>query len=143
VGGNNAIMNADVLNMPVRSSAEALGALAEASEVFDECYRRVITTCNQTSLPLTLCTIYNGCFPDAHYQRLISAALMVFDDVILRVAIELHLPTIDLRFVCSAKADYANPIGPSCYGGAKIARAIVILIALPQDHRAAARIVVG
>jgi hypothetical protein len=51
-------------------------------------------------------------------------ALMLFNDVILRVAFEHHATVIDLRQVCSEKADYANPIEPSGQGGMKIAQAI-------------------
>ena len=46
-------------------------------------------------------------------RRLISTALMVFNDVILRVGIESGLTIIDLRLVCSSADDYANPIEPS------------------------------
>jgi hypothetical protein len=87
-----------------------------------------VGACRQLRLPLTLCTIYNGGFPDGDFQRLVSTALMVFNDVILRVGIEFGLAVIDLRFMCSAPADYANPIEPSSVGGAKIARAILSLV---------------
>jgi hypothetical protein len=45
--------------------------------------------------------------------------------VIFRVGREKSLPVLDLRFVCTDPADYANPIEPSSIGGVKIARAIV------------------
>jgi hypothetical protein len=140
VGGNKAIMNAGILSMPVVSSSQAVRALGVASRTFEEDYRRAVTACRQRRLPLTLCTIYNGCFPDPDYQGLISTVLMTFNDVILRVAIESRLTTIDLRFVCSSNADYANPIEPSSVGGAKIARAIVSLVSVPQVEQPAARI---
>ena len=79
-------------------------------------------------LPLTLCTIYDGCFPDSDFQQTVSTALMVFNDVIFRVGIESGLAIIDLRFVCASPSDYPNPIEPSSNGGAKIARAIVNLV---------------
>lgn len=66
---------------------------------------------------------------------------MVFNDVILRVGIELGLSMIDLRFVCSSPADYADPIEPSSVGGAKIARAIVNLALAERTGDAGARIV--
>jgi hypothetical protein len=53
---------------------------------------------------------------------------MVFNDVILGVAIEFGIPVVDLLFVCCSPADYANPIEPSSAGGVKIARAIVSLV---------------
>ena len=110
VGGNDAIMNADILRMPAESTAQALAALHDMSQRFDRDYRRAVAACKQKGLPLAICTIYNGCFPDAEYQRLISTALMVFNDVILRVGIEFGLPMIDLRLICSSPSDYANPI---------------------------------
>jgi hypothetical protein len=58
-----------------------------------------------------------------------AAAMAVFDDRILRVALEKRLPVIELRAVCSRPEDYANPIEPSSVGGEKIARAIARLVA--------------
>ena len=72
-----------------------------------------------------VCTVYHGNFPDADYQRRVVVALTLFNDVILRVAADHGLTVIDLRRICTAPADYANPIEPSSAGGAKIARAIV------------------
>jgi hypothetical protein len=94
-------------------------------------------------LPLAVCTIYNGCFPDDTFQRLVSTALMVFNDAILRIAIEFSLAVIDLRFVCSSPADYANPIEPSPIGGAKIAAAIVNLVSAGHTENASARVVIA
>ena len=67
-------------------------------------------------------------------QRLARTALMVFNDVIVRKASEFDMPLIDLRAVCSAADDYANPIEPSAIGGLKIAHAIARL-ALGHDFR--------
>jgi hypothetical protein len=132
VGGNNAIMNADILSAPANSTSQALEVLAKVSRNFEQAYREAVDACLRLSLPLTLCTIYNGCFPDADYQRRISTDLMIFNDAILRVAIERQLSVLDLRFVCSLPADYANPIEPSSIGGGKIARAIVNLVSPGQ-----------
>lgn len=141
VGGNDAIMSSGILRAPADSTSQALTQLAEVSKTFEERYRRVVGECRKFGLPLTICTIYNGCFPDADYQRLISTALMVFNDVIMRVGIEFGLSVIDLRFVCSSPADYANPIEPSSVGGEKIARAILNLASASQDQTTGARIV--
>ena len=125
VGGNNAIMNADILSFPADSSSQVLAKLADISSDFEKGYRLVVDACRNLKLPLAVCTIYNGRFPDPQYQRLISTALTVFNYAILRVAIEHHLAVIDLRLICSCAADYANPIEPSSVGGAKIAKAII------------------
>lgn len=129
IGGNDAIINADILRMPAQSTAQALTALYDVAQEFERDYRRSVEACRRTGLPLTICTIYNGCFPDPEYQRLISTALMAFNDVILRVGIEFGLNIIDLRLVCSVVEDYANPIEPSSVGGAKIAKCVVNLVA--------------
>lgn len=143
VGGNDALRNSGFLFAPARSIDQAVTALAEVSQGFEEKYRRAVAACQYISLPLALCTIYNGCFPDPHFQRLASTALMVFNDVILRVGIEFGLDVIDLRFVCSSPADYANPIEPSSVGGAKIARAIVNLISTVRLEDAGAKVVIA
>jgi hypothetical protein len=96
----------------------------------------------QQRIPLTICTIYNGNFPDPRFQRVASTALCVFNDVILRVAFERGLSVIDLRLVCNDPADYANPIEPSARGGEKIARAIAGTIGATDPPRSS-RIVVG
>jgi hypothetical protein len=141
VGGNDAIMHSDLLLKPLKSTASAVAELAEVSQRFEKQYRRAVEACRKPGLPLTICTIYNGSFPDRDYQRLASTALMVFNDPILRIAFEFQLSVIDLRFVCSAPDDYANPIEPSSIGGAKIARCIVD--SLEQPTKPAARVFVA
>ena len=143
VGGNDALMNSSILHVPAHSVSQAVAALCELSRDFEEKYRRVVAACRQLPLPLTLCTIYNGCFPDRDFQRLASTALMVFNDVILRVGIEFGLAIIDLRFVCSSAVDYANPIEPSSFGGAKIARAIINLVSPGHTGNGGARLVIA
>jgi hypothetical protein len=73
---------------------------------------------------MTVCTIYNGNLPDRRQAALARVALMMFNDVILRIAFEHRASVIDLRLVCSEPADYANPIEPSGRGGLKIAGAV-------------------
>jgi hypothetical protein len=92
-------------------------------------------------LPLTVCTIYSGCFPDPQYQRIVSTALTIFNDTILRVAIEHALPVIDLRTVCANPEDYANPIDPSSAGGEKIARIMAALVTGSTSYDGATRII--
>jgi GDSL-like Lipase/Acylhydrolase family len=127
-GGNDALAHVDLLSRPARSAAEVLGQLADAARAFETSYRRMLGTVLRRRRPVTVCTIYNGSFPDPLAQRLASTALTVFNDAILRAAIETHTPVIDLRLVCSEAADYANPIEPSVRGGAKIARAVAAAV---------------
>jgi GDSL-like Lipase/Acylhydrolase family len=143
VGGNDALMQEFVLHLPASSTAGAIGLLADVASQFEKSYRSCVETCLRPGLPLTVCTIYNGCMPDPRYQRLISTALTVFNDAILRVAIEHGLPVIDLRAIFVDPEDYANPIEPSSVGGAKMARVIAALVTGSTLHSQAARIVIG
>ena len=59
-----------------------------------------------------VCTIYDPNYPDPRLQRLATAALPAFNDLILRAAGARGLPVIDLRALFDAPADYANPIEP-------------------------------
>ena len=143
VGGNDALMHQRILEAPVSSMANSVEALADMSSDFERRYRVAIAACLDTVLPLAVCTVYNGCFDDWSFQRLAAAALTMFNDAIIRVAIEHALPVIDLRLVCVTAEDYANPIEPSSVGGAKIARVIVGLICGENPPAPATRIVIG
>ena len=143
VGGNNALMHMGILDAPASSMAESIGALADIASDFERRYRSVIADCLDTALPVAVCTVYNGRFDDPSFQRLASAALTMFNDAIMRVAIVHVLPVIDLRFVCNTAEDYANPIEPSSVGGAKIARAIVGLVCGANTTAPATRVVIA
>ena len=148
VGGNNALTEASRLgisffNFPGTPTSRALDTLADISDDFESRYRSAIDACLQPGLLLGVCTIYNGCFPDKSYQRIASLALAIFNDVILRVAIERSLHVIDLRLICTRPADYANPIEPSSIGGEKIAKAIVALVTESGGHVRGTRIFAG
>jgi hypothetical protein len=148
VGGNNALTEASRLGISFFGMAEepvskALESLAGISDAFESEYRSAVAACLRPGLPLAVCTIYNGCFPDRSYQRIATLALAIFNDVIIRAAIERALPVIDLRSICATPADYANPIEPSSIGGEKIARAIVALVAGRDNQMYGTRIVTG
>jgi len=92
---------------------------------------------------VTICTIYNDNFPDPAYQRLVTTALALFNDAILRVAIAHRLSVTDLRAICTNPEDYANAIEPSSVGGAKIARAIAALATGTNPLASVVRIFAG
>ena len=142
VGGNDALMQLEVLDKPVSLVSEALGALAEIVADFEVHYREAVATCMATRTSLAVCTIYNCCFDDLSFQRVASTTLMLFNDTIIRVAAEYGVPVIDLRSVCIEQADYANPIEPSSVGGEKIARVIVGLVSGEYSASTATRIII-
>jgi len=141
-GGNDALGHSDLLERRATSSPQVLGWLADAAEEFERQYRVMVELLLARRLPLTLCTVYNGNL-GAPVQRLASTALAVFDDVILRVAAEHAVQVIELRLVCTAPSDYANPIEPSVAGGAKIARSIARAIERLDAASCGARILAG
>jgi len=142
-GGNDALMHLDVLQKPVSSVAESLGALAEIASDFERSYRLAVTACMATRVSLAVCTIYDGCFDDLSFQRIASVTLMLFNDTIIRVAAERGIPVIELRAVCAQPEDYANPIEPSSIGGEKIARVIVGLVTGAKTVSTGTRIIVS
>ncbi len=143
VGGNDALLQAHRLFAPASSTEEAVGLLADLAEQFEHGYRAAVAACLHPGLPLTICTIYSGNFPDPAYRRLVTTALAIYNDAILRVAIAQRLPVIDLRAICTNTADYANAIEPSSVGGEKIARAIAALATGVNFADRATRIIAG
>lgn len=131
VGGNNAIMNADVLQMPANSSAEVLETIANRRDVFEADYEAMLKNLLSKNLPTAVCTVYFPNFPEPFIQRIAVTALSAFNDVIIRQAALNGLPILDLRLICNENSDYANEIEPSDTGGKKIAAKILELI---QKH---------
>jgi lysophospholipase L1-like esterase len=125
VGGNDALGHRDLLTTPVASTAEALALFATRVGGFEADYRRAVAPVFARGLPVVLCTVYNGNLPGRREAELARVALALFNDVIVRVALEHDAALIDLRLVCTDPSDYANPIEPSTKGGRKIAEAIV------------------
>jgi hypothetical protein len=123
VGGNDALLNSDILDLPVSSTREALLLFGTRAARFEAAYRNAICGALELGRPVVVCTIYNGNL-GSHEAPAARVALMLFNDAILRVAFENELRVIDLRLVCREASDYANPVEPSAQGGAKIARAI-------------------
>lgn len=123
IGGNDALQNTDLLALRVTSSAEVLQVFADRLRVFETAYRDAIGRVVALGRPTVVCTVYNGALePDQ--ATIARVGLTLFNDVILRSAVELRLDVIELRSICVEPGDYANPIEPSGRGGLKIARAI-------------------
>ncbi|HEX8551535.1 MAG TPA: SGNH/GDSL hydrolase family protein [Abditibacteriaceae bacterium] len=128
VGGNDALDQAGILQEPARSFAEVLERLAQVGDPFRNAYHAMLQQVLERGLPTMVCTIYEGNMPDPRQQRLVTTALKIFNDAILREAFAAGVPVLDLRAVCSRPEDYANPIEPSFIGGNKIATGIARII---------------
>ena len=134
-GGNDALRHLDVLDRSARSTAEVLDLLSGIGSAFAGRYRQMLRKVLALGLPTTLCTIYEGALPDPALHRRAMVALHVFNDPIVRAALEEGAPLIDLRLVCGEAGDYANPIEPSVQGGAKIARAVAASVGAVEARR--------
>lgn len=131
VGGNDALMHSDFLMEEASSVAEVLLQARALADAFGVAHGEVLKTLAATGLPLAICTIYDGNFADEQTARLVGTALALFNEAIIRNAVELGAPVIDLRLVCTETDDYANEIEPSVQGGKKIAHAIWRVL---QEH---------
>jgi hypothetical protein len=127
-GGNDALGRSALLDESARSVADTLLKLSAIAAEFRAEYISMLEALGRTGLPVAVCTIYDPRFPDPLRRELGRTALAVINDVVMREAAARGLPVIDLRLVCDADADFANPIEPSVQGGAKIAAAIKGLV---------------
>lgn len=125
VGGNDALRHGHLFAEVAGTVAKALELVADAVAGFERDYRAALAGVLAVGLPTTVCTIYEGNFPDPGFRRFAATAAALFDDAIQRIAREHRLGVIELRQACHAPAHYANTIEPSVAGGDRIARAVV------------------
>ncbi len=126
-GGNDAILNVDILRLKPSSSAEVFDKLADLASTFEYHYREMLQAVLSLNKPSAVCTIYYPRIPEVFAQKIAVAALSSFNDVIIKQAFLAGIPLIDLRLVCNEDSDYANEIEPSEAGGEKIAKTILCL----------------
>jgi hypothetical protein len=125
-GGNDALGASGILQSRASSVGEAVMQLAQVQVRFKQRYQAMLDAVAAAGLPVAVCTIYDANYPNPQ-GVVIRAALSLFNDSITRAAFARGVALIDLRLICDAPADYANPIEPSARGGAKIAEAIAKL----------------
>jgi hypothetical protein len=139
MGGNDAILHADALDLPVASTHEALAMFGERAAAFEASYRITLDQITRRVVHVAVCTIYNANLPGDE-AALARVGLMMFNDAILRLAFERHLPVIDLRLVVVDPADYANSLEPSSRGAEKIAGSIAAALGFATGDVAGSRI---
>jgi hypothetical protein len=139
IGGNDALQNSDLLSLQVNSSRQALEIFADRIGRFESAYRSAISQATALGRYTAVCTVYNGAL-EPERATVARIGLALFNDVILRTAIDLRLDALELRSICTDAADYANPIEPSSQGGLKIARAVAHLVGAVQGGAVPARV---
>mgnify|MGYP004453555349 FL=1 len=129
VGGNDALMNINILERPALDVWDAVRSISDIINVFKKNYRKCLDEVLSHSLPTVVCTIYNGAFESVQEQKVMTTMARLFNDVIIQCANDSDCPVIDLRTICTEREDYFNPIEPSAIGGEKIAKAIIDVVA--------------
>jgi hypothetical protein len=112
--------------------AEALLTLREEAVTFGTRYWTLLDAVLNVGLPTIVCTVYNGAFEDPTQAFAVETAMCIFDHEILLAGLDRGLPVVDLRRVCSSRADYFNAIEPSELGGARIAAAVLAAFRAPR-----------
>ena len=124
VGGNDALLNLDLLQQPVGSVGEALATMQPVLARFREDYARLLAVVARRRLSVAVATIYAPWFPDAGHRLAVEMALPLFNEAILAEAFRHGCSLIDLRLVFDRPTDFAHQIEPSAEGGAKLAAAV-------------------
>jgi hypothetical protein len=127
VGGNDALGCIARLESVVATVKQGLVALTEIKTEFESNYQALLSTLMALKKPLMVCTIYDQ-VPGLPAE--LRTALSLFNDVILRAAIQHALPVLDLRMICTEPDDYSevSPIEPSSKGGGKLAAKMVAAV---------------
>jgi hypothetical protein len=140
VGGNDALGCSTIVQSDI-AAGDAFAEVAAAQREFQQDYRRTLQEIRALHRPTLVCTVFDA-VPELPLP--LVAGLSYFNDTILREAIRVGLPVLDLRLVCDSARDYSevSPIEPSEAGGSKIARAIRRVL-MSHDFSRAETVVYG
>ena len=124
VGGNDALGCIPGLETAAASVKQGLGWLNKVQTEFRTNYQALTAALLALNKPLMVCTVYDSV---PGMPKELGTALGLFNDVILKEAIQQGMPVLDLRLICTEPDDYSkvSPIEPSSAGGAKVAESMV------------------
>jgi lysophospholipase L1-like esterase len=129
VGGNDALRRAYLVDARAPSVSRSLMLVSTAAEEIRSDYVKMMEAVLTVGLSTAVCTIYEPHYPEPMIRQAASAALAIINDTILREAGLRGIPVLDLRLICNEDNDFTDSIELSAQGGAKIASAIVDLVA--------------
>ena len=126
-GGNDALEHIDLIEDAGEQRAkDVLVRLWFIREEFRRSYAALLDCLALTRRPVLVLTVYNPCFHahgfDAAYQQAAEGAISIINDVIQQEARCRSFDVLELRALFHDHADYANPIEPSAFGGAKLVK---------------------
>ena len=107
VEGNRAIAASGLLDGRPESYEDALARLSFAADQFETVMHSLIQTALRARLPVAVCTMFPPHLQNPVQQRAASTALAIFNDRIIRQAIETQIPVADLRTACTEASDYS------------------------------------
>lgn len=108
IEGNRAIANSGLLEGQPASYQEGLARLSFAADQFEDVVAGLIHVAQATRLPTVVCTMWLPRYAEPVRQRAAAAALAIFNDRILRRAIEARISIVDLRGAATEAGDYAD-----------------------------------
>ncbi len=124
VEGNRAIQSSGLLEGRPVSYEEALARLSFAADQFEGVIRTLIKVAQRAGLPTVVCTMYPPRYSEPVQQRAASAALAIFNDRIIALAVEARISVVDFRSVCGQADDFGDKGLLSRSGLSKVAQAI-------------------
>jgi len=124
VEGNRAIAASGMLEGRADTYEDALARLSFAADQFEDVIRSLIQAALRTRLPVAVCTMFLPHLKNPVQQRAASTALAIFNDRIIRQAVEARVPIADLRSCCSEARDYSPQALLSRSGLTKVATLI-------------------
>lgn len=124
VGGNDALLEIDMLQRPARSVGEALAAMKPTLDRFRQDYARLLATVARRRLSVAVASVYAPWFEDAGRRLAVEMALPLFNEAILAECFRYGCSLIDLRLLFDRPGDFSHEIEPSAEGGAKLAAAV-------------------
>ena len=77
-----------------------------------------------TGLPTVVCTMYQPHYSEPVQQRAAATALAIFNDRLIRLAVDSGLSIVDYRSVCTDPADFGEQGLLSIVGLGKVAEVI-------------------
>lgn len=105
--GNRAIAASGLLQGHPVSYEEALARLSLAADEFESVIDTLVRTARGTRLPVAICTMYPPLHRNPVMQRAAATALAIFNDRIIRQAVQSGITVVDLRPVCASPEDYS------------------------------------
>ena len=124
IEGAWAIEASGLLQGGTHTISEALETLATAADEFEGILRSMIDAAQETGLPTLVCTLVPAHHPKPVQHRILSTALAIFNDRVMRRAVAAGLSIVDLRLVCDEDADYASATLLSRAGVRKVANVV-------------------